>query len=70
MSDSEVSWPSYMKLAQANAGIIRNEENTDKTKAQKEYQNKLVPKHYLENLKQMRVEKFELYESEDAQKLL
>jgi hypothetical protein len=54
------------------AGVIEKPklDRENLTKAQKEYQDKLLPKHYIERLKDQRREKFELYETEDAQKAL
>ena len=47
-SESNVSWPSYMRLA---AGKKETVVEKVKTRHQKEYVNKLVPKHYLEHIR-------------------
>ena len=67
---SKVSWPSYMRLAAEGFKNSKKGKPGDQSRAQKEYQNKLLPKHYIEKAKDQRVEKFEVYESEDAQKVL
>jgi hypothetical protein len=56
------SWPSYMKLEQSKDAppVVH------KNRAQKEYTSKLLPKHYIEDLKNKRIQKFEEFESMDA----
>jgi hypothetical protein len=68
---SKVSWPSYMAM-HAEKMRVKNTGNphAKHSAGQKQYVNKQLPKHYIERLKDKRVDRFLEYESQDAAAIL